>query len=579
MRRLLYLATLLVGMALGSLYPLSLLAQTRSAIGNMQADNAAAGSRLGLSVVVLDGSGNPVTSFGGSGGTAMIDDAAFTVGTTNVTPAAGIYRSVLDSVTDGDAGAFAMLANRIQMVHMVDSSGGAVSVGGGVQYTEADTDASITGTALMLEGAADTLVAAPGTAADGLLVNLGTNNDVTVTSGSVTANAGTNLNTSALLTTAAFEAILGTAGTADTQVVTVQGIASMTPILATLSGTNTVATVTTLSQLGGVALPIEDAAETAAGVGIYAMTVRRDTAASSAGTTGDNATLNTDAAGHLWTRDITANTIGSTTSGQSGVLGMGAVTTAAPTYTNAQTAGLSLTTGGSLRVDVMNGGGGGTSAIDDADFVDGTTVFTLAGAVAESASPTTVTEGDMGSLAMTLNRALKVTLYGTDGTALTPSSDATHDSAVVATGPQMMLDARTSTPTAVATANAVRAMGGIDGVQIVRPHSLLENRVSAVVGVTDGSSTQLIPVQGAGIRFCATSLVVSNSSATNVTVDFRDGTAGAVLATVPAAAYMGGAVWSLQTPLCTTANTIFAMDPSASASTVTATAVGFKTSL
>lgn len=38
---------------------------------------------------------------------------------------------------------------------------------------------------------------APGTAADGALVNLGANNDVTVT-GTVTANAGTNLNTSAL---------------------------------------------------------------------------------------------------------------------------------------------------------------------------------------------------------------------------------------------------------------------------------------------------------------------------------------------------------------------------------------------
>lgn len=38
---------------------------------------------------------------------------------------------------------------------------------------------------------------ASGNAADGLLVNLGANNDVTVT-GSVTANAGTNLNTSAL---------------------------------------------------------------------------------------------------------------------------------------------------------------------------------------------------------------------------------------------------------------------------------------------------------------------------------------------------------------------------------------------
>jgi len=57
--------------------------------------------------------------------------------------------------------------------------------GAGTQYTEGDTDASITGTALMLEGAANTLVAAPGTAADGLLVNLGTNNDVVVT------NAGT----------------------------------------------------------------------------------------------------------------------------------------------------------------------------------------------------------------------------------------------------------------------------------------------------------------------------------------------------------------------------------------------------
>ncbi len=43
-----------------------------------------------------------------------------------------------------------------------------------------------------------------GDATDGLLVNLGANNDVT-------ANAGTNLNTSALLTTAAFNAVVGSA--------------------------------------------------------------------------------------------------------------------------------------------------------------------------------------------------------------------------------------------------------------------------------------------------------------------------------------------------------------------------------
>jgi hypothetical protein len=68
------------------------------------------------------------------------------------------------------------------------------------------------------------------------------------------------------------------------------------------SGTvTTVSTVTSVSQLGGSAVPVEDAGETAGGTGVYAMTVRRDSAASSAGTTGDNATLNTDGLGRLWT--------------------------------------------------------------------------------------------------------------------------------------------------------------------------------------------------------------------------------------------------------------------------------------
>mgnify|MGYP001613845560 CR=1 FL=1 len=70
---------------------------------------------------------------------------------------------------------------------------------------------------------------ARGDSTDGLLVNLGTNNDVTVT-GSVTANAGTNLNTSALLTSTNFSDAFGTAGVADSQVMSVQGIASMTPV-------------------------------------------------------------------------------------------------------------------------------------------------------------------------------------------------------------------------------------------------------------------------------------------------------------------------------------------------------------
>jgi len=189
-----------------------------------------------------------------------------------------------------------------------------------------------------------------GDSTDGLLVNLGTNNDVTITSGTVaatqsgtwnigtvttlpalpsnqsvnvaqmngvattmgngvsgtgvqrvtiasdstgqiTANAGTNLNTSALLTTTAHDAAFGTAGSADTQVRTVQGIASMTPLLVNPG---------TAANFGVYA---EDAAETAGGNLQMAGTVRRDTAASSAGTSGDNATLNTDGLGRVWTRD------------------------------------------------------------------------------------------------------------------------------------------------------------------------------------------------------------------------------------------------------------------------------------
>lgn len=66
--------------------------------------------------------------------------------------------------------------------------------------------------------------------------------------GQVTANAGTNLNTSSLLTTSAHDAAFGTAGSADSQVRTIQGIASMTPVQVQSNNAN-VATETTLASL------------------------------------------------------------------------------------------------------------------------------------------------------------------------------------------------------------------------------------------------------------------------------------------------------------------------------------------
>ena len=71
------------------------------------------------------------------------------------------------------------------------------------------------------------------------------------------------------------------------------------------------------------------------------------------------------------------NTLGSTTSGQSGQLALGAVTTAAPTYTTAQSNALSLTTAGALRVD----GSGVTQPVSLASTtITGTVAVTQSGA-------------------------------------------------------------------------------------------------------------------------------------------------------------------------------------------------------
>lgn len=114
----------------------------------------------------LDGSGNlkvAIMSGAGSGGTAMDDDAAFTPGTTAVTPAAGIYRSTLDAVDDGDAGAFAMTANRAMHVNLRAADGSELTAGD--QYAEDAAHAS--GDFLTMAGAVRRDTAAVGSGTDG----------------------------------------------------------------------------------------------------------------------------------------------------------------------------------------------------------------------------------------------------------------------------------------------------------------------------------------------------------------------------------------------------------------------------
>jgi hypothetical protein len=280
----------------------------------------------------------------------------------------------------------------------------------------------------------------------------------------------------------------------------------------------------------------EDAAHSSGDTGTMALTVRKDTAAATSGTDGDYQPLITDANGRLHTKE----------QGISAAAAL-ADNTANPTV-------------GGIQAFIMCWDG---STWDRC--LTGSTSDTEDGTIA----------GGQSSVALTVGFR-----YEWDGTDY--NRPAAHDEADTAGAPYK-IGARATTSisggTMVATADLTHLYAGIDGVLITRPHSNLEDRVSAVVGVTDGSSTSLVASQGAGLRFCATTLIVSNSSATNVTVDIRDGTAGSVIATIPAAANMGGAVVPLATPLCTSAATAMAMDPSAAASTVTVTAIGFKTKL
>lgn len=77
---------------------------------------------------------------------------------------------------------------RAQDVAIVDTNGDQLTNLGGVQYTEGDVDTTITGTAALMEVSGDVLRPLQGSVVDGLLVNLGTNNDVTIT-GTVTVDS------------------------------------------------------------------------------------------------------------------------------------------------------------------------------------------------------------------------------------------------------------------------------------------------------------------------------------------------------------------------------------------------------
>lgn len=119
--------------------------------------SATRGSERALSVQIVDGSGTQVTTFGG--GTEYTEDAAAAsdpVGRAVILVRKDTPATIVSA--DGDNVAQRGTNYGAAYVQLVTSAGAFIdSVGGGTQYTEGDTDATITGTAILWEDASDTL--------------------------------------------------------------------------------------------------------------------------------------------------------------------------------------------------------------------------------------------------------------------------------------------------------------------------------------------------------------------------------------------------------------------------------------
>lgn len=126
-------------------------------IANVPGSSQTAGATQPQHVMIVDTNGNPITAFGGSGGTAQADKSGFTEGVGQGTPAFGVYNESLGANPSEDSAvALRATIKRALHVNLRDAAGAEVSFSN-VQYTEGDTDSTITGTAFLFEDSGDTL--------------------------------------------------------------------------------------------------------------------------------------------------------------------------------------------------------------------------------------------------------------------------------------------------------------------------------------------------------------------------------------------------------------------------------------
>lgn len=457
-------------------------------------------STSAVSIRCVNTAGNAFEACGGAGGSG--GDGAINDGVSSA-----IKATVFDYTNANP------LATR-----MVDGNGDPVSVGGGTQYSE-DT-ASADAEQLMMAGAVRQDTPASSTTADGDRSNLKTDsvgrlwvNGSGVTqpvSGTVTANVGTTNGLALDTSVDGLEGLLGTSNTNTSN--TVAGVGATSDAAATVGSAGSLSAKLRLitSQLDALQTELNQKTEPANTQAISAASLPLPTGAA---TLAEQQTQTTA----LQLIDNLPLTQGAATTGQSGVLSQGAVTTAAPTYTTGTTNPLSLQTNGSVRTAIADALPTGANTIGGVNLSQYTPVS--------------------GRLPVDGSGVTQPVSLATNQPVGTVAHDGVDSGNPVKTG----CHARTTNRTAVADADRADVICDKLGRQIVTMSAPRERVVrSGVVTLSTTTETTLIAAGGAGVFRDLVYLKCTNSSATLVRVDLRDATAGTVIDSWALAASGGG---------------------------------------
>ena len=376
--------------------------------------------------------GFPVNVIAGSTSGSLADEGAFTQGTTSATPIGGIFTSAPVNLTTGQFGVARMTNDRNLMVD-VEKFGGTSIVTGGVAglpavggpvasgSSNADNPLKIGGPFNTTQPTVTTgqMVDAQMTARGAQIVATGVDPFSATIVGSLPAGANTIgavtqgtspwVNNISQWNGNSTDTNSGNATGGTLRVILATNQPNLTTPLNVTTSNGAAATagnqLAVQVPIGGAAAPVN--AEVGAGVFNTALPTL---------TNGQGAAFQLDASGRLIISPLNLSVaIGSTTSGQTGSLIMGAATSSAPSYSNGQTNPLSLDLAGNVRINCVTGCSASNYA-DESAFTQGSTNFGVVGGTYNT-SITNLTAGQAGAFQSTNDRMLYVNLGKIGGTA------------------------------------------------------------------------------------------------------------------------------------------------------------------